>query len=331
MYDIAIIGYGITGMLTLAILQQYKFDLSKVCVIDPYYDGGALMRDYGNVVSNTPLSKLITALQSIKPEYTIPEEYSSYDVNKITPLYILTNIIKDFTKSFLKQVDKYETKVINMNYNIDYTLETENGTTIKARAIICCQGSSPKTLSCNIPIIPLHVALNPEILKQYVKPNDKIILFGTSHSGTLILENLHKLNIQTTAIHKSNTPFLFAKDGEYDGIKEEAERIANQILNNEYINLKLLNISEIDKVIKASKDAHWVIYSIGFETQKIPGNFDIKKYNSTSGKILGIEKAYGFGIAYPSLAPDSIHVDVGVSSFVEHIQKQMEELKKLLY
>lgn len=331
MYDIAIIGYGITGMLTLAILQQSGFNLSKVCVIDPYYDGGALMREYGSVVSNTPLSKLITALQSIKPEYTIPEEYSSYDVNKITPLYVLTNIIKDFTKSFLKEVDKYETKVININNEVDYTLETENGNTIKSRSIICCQGSSPKKLSCDIPIIPLHVALNPEILKQYVKPNDKIIVFGTAHSGTLILENLHTLNIQTTAVYKSKVPFLFAKDGEYDGIKEEAERIASQILNNEYTKLKLLNINEIDKVIKALKGADWVIYSIGFEAQKIRANFDITKYNSTNGKILGIEKAYGFGIAYPSLAPDSIHVDVGVPSFVEHIQKQMEELKKLLY
>jgi len=330
MYDIAIIGYGITGMLTLAILQQNGFNLSKVCVIDPYYDGGSLMREYGNVISNTPLSKVITALQSIKPEYTIPEEYCSYDVNKITPLYVLTNIIKDFTKNFLKEVDKYETKVLNINNDVNYTLETENGDTIKSRVIICCQGSSPKKLSCTIPIIPLHVALNSEILKQYVKPNDKIILFGTSHSGTLILENLHKLNIQTTAVYKTKAPFLFANQGEYDGIKEEAERIANQILNSEYTKLKLLNINEIDKVIKASKEADWVIYSIGFEAQQIRANFDITKYNSTSGKILDIEKAYGFGIAYPSLAPDSIHVDVGVPSFVEHIQKQMEELKKLL-
>ena len=330
MYDITIIGYGITGMLTLAILQQNFFDLSKVCVIDPYYDGGSLMREYGNVISNTPLSKLITALQSIKPEYTIPEEYCSYDVNKITPLYVLTNIIKDFTKNILKQVNIYETKVLNINNNVNYTLETENGDTIKSRVIICCQGSSPKTLSCNIPIIPLHIALNLEVLKQYVKPNDKVILFGTAHSGTLILENLHKLNIQTTAVYKTKAPFLFANEGEYNGIKEEAERIANQILNSEYTKLKLLNINEIDKVIKASKDANWVIYSIGFEAHKIKGNFDITKYNSTNGKILDIENAYGFGIAYPSLAPDSIHVDVGVPSFIEHIQKQMEELKKLL-
>ena len=194
-----------------------------------------------------------------------------------------------------------------------------------------CQGAEPKTLKCDIPTIPLHIALNENLLKNYISPNQKVLLFGISHSGSLILENLNKLNVMTTAVHKSKSPFLFAKDGEYDGIKEEAERIANEILENKYNNLTVLNIAEIDKIIKASKQADWVVYSIGFETSPISANFDIIKYNSTNGRIKDVEKAYGFGIAYPSLAPDSIHVDVGIISFVEHIQKQIEDIKKLIY
>ena len=75
----------------------------------------------------------------------------------------------------------------------------------------------------------------------------------------------------------------------------------------------------------------WVIYAIGFEANKnIKCEIDLTKYDKTSGKILNTENAYGFGIAYPSLAPDSIHVDVGVYSFIEHIQKQLEDIKKLI-
>ena len=150
--------------------------------------------------------------------------------------------------------------------------------------------------------------------------------FSLFYSDLCLLDDLHKLNISTTAIHKSKEPFLFAKDGVYDGIKEEAERIAHEILENKYNNLTVLNIAEIDKIIKASKQADWVVYSIGFETSPISANFDIIKYNSTNGRIKDVEKAYGFGIAYPSLAPDSIHVDVGIISFVEHIQKQIQLL-----
>jgi hypothetical protein len=329
-YDITIIGYGITGMLTLAILQETNYNLNNVCIIDPHFDGGSLIREYGSVISNTPLVKTISALQLINPEYKLPEEYSAYDVNSITPLYVVANIISNFTKPLLEKVTTYETKVSYIDYNNNHTLTCENGSIIVSKVILLCHGGTPKSLSCNIPSIPLHIALNKEILQQYIKPNQKVLVFGTSHSGTLIFKNLHTLNVQAYGIYKNTKPFLFARDGVYDGIKEEAERIADDIINNKYTKLNLYNMNNIDSIIKISKICDWVIYAIGFNTTNIKASFDITKYNPTNGKILETENAYGFGIAYPSLAPDSIHNDVGVISFVEHIQKQLKELKNII-
>lgn len=333
MYDITIIGCGITGMLVLAILQQHQFNLSKVCIIDPYFDGGNLLRSWGNIISNTPLIKTINGLKLINPDYTLPERFLQLDVNKTTPLWVIVQLLQEIVNPILKRVDTIESIVKSINYENHYSIETESST-IQSKLIIMCQGAEPKTLKCDIPTIPLHIALNETLLKNYISPNQKVLLFGTSHSGCLILENLNKLNIKTTAVHKSKSPFLFAKDGEYDGIKEEAERVANDILENkytnEYTNLTLLQVSEIDKIIKVSKEADWVIYSIGFKTNTITANFDIVKYDSTNGRIKEVERGYGFGIAYPSLAPDSIHVDVGVFSFIEHIQKQINDIKNLI-
>lgn len=331
MYEITIVGCGITGMLVLSILDKHKFDLSKVCIIDPYFDGGNLIRLYGTVISNTPLIKTVNALKLIDSEYILPEEYSSYDINKTTPLYIIAQIIKDFTKPLLLQVDKYESNVQSIKYDTTYTIETRSHT-IKSRILILCHGATQKTMNCDIPSIPIHIALNKDLLKMYVKPTEHVLLFGTAHSGTLILENLHNLNIKTTAVYKKKDPFLFARDGEYDGIKEEAERIATDILNNTYTNLTLLNINQIDKIIKASKEADYVVYAIGFETNTfIKANFNLHSYDTKTGKIDGLESAYGFGIAYPSGAPDGIHIDVGVAPFVEHIQNQIETIKKIIY
>ena len=325
MYEYTIIGYGVTGMIVLAILHANNINLSKVCVIDPYFDGGSLMRDYGDVISNTPFSKCINALKLIKLDYTIPEEYTVYDESKTTPLYILANILKDFTKNIAKQVDIVEGLVTYIKKDEHFTIQV--GTKeITSNKIFLCQGSTQKNLECEIPSIPISVALNKDTLSRYIKPTDKVVLFGTSHSGCLVLENLNKLNIQTTAIFKHKEPFLFAKDGEYDGIKEEAERIATSILNSEYKNLTLVNTSKIDTVLKSLRKCDWVIYSIGFEPKNINSNINLIKYDKTSGKILETDNAYGFGIAYPSLAPDSIHVDVGIISFVEHIQKQIQLL-----
>lgn len=325
MYEYTIIGYGVTGMIVLAILHANSIDLSKVCVIDPYFDGGSLMRDYGGVISNTPFSKCINALKLIKPDYTIPEEYKIYDESKTTPLYVLANILKDFTKNITKQVDILEGSVTHIKKDEYFTIQV-GIREIKSNKIFLCQGSTQKSLECEIPSIPISVALNKDTLSRYVKPTDKVVIFGTSHSGCLVLENLNKLNIQTTAIFKHKEAFLFAKDGEYDGIKEEAERIANSIINNEYTNLTLVHTSKIDSVLKSLRKCNWVIYSIGFEPRTISSNIDLIKYDNKSGKILETDNAYGFGIAYPSLAPDSIHVDVGIISFVEHIQKQIQLL-----
>lgn len=330
MYDITIIGCGITGMLTLAILQQHQVDISKVCIIDPYFDGGNLTRSYGSTISNTPLIKTINGLKLINPEYVLPEQFLKYDTAKTTPLWVLTQIIRTVVNPLLKQVTKIESDVVSIYYDEYYTIET-NKSTIKSKLIVLCQGAEPKKLQCDIPSIPLEIALNEQLLKNYVSSNNKVLLFGLSHSGCIVLENLQKLSVETTAVYKSKEPFLFARDGEYDGIKEEAERIAVNVLNNEYTNIQLLNINEIDKIIKASKQADWVVYGIGFKTKNIRANFDVTIYDSTNGRIKNVEKAYGFGIAYPSLAPDSIHVDVGIVSFIEHIQNQIEDIKKLIY
>ena len=57
---------------------------------------------------------------------------------------------------------------------------------------------------------------------------------------------------------------------------------------------------------------------------------DSSLYDKKTGSILGCEGLWGFGIAYPSSAPDDIHVDVGIISFVEHILKQIPNLKTIL-
>lgn len=318
-------------MLVLAILNQHNCDLSKVAIIDPYFDGGNLMRLYGNVISNTPLSKTINALKLINPNYVLPEEYSNYDIHSITPLHICVELIQDLVKPFVNKCDLYQTSVKSFTHDNQHSIVLDDSTTLCSKIVILCQGATPKLLKTNIPTIPLEIALNKDLLKRYVKPSSKVLVFGTSHSGCLVLENLETLQIKTTAVYKKETPFLFASQGEYDGIKEEAEKIANRILNNEYQYVKLVNINDIETIIKVSKEATHVVYAIGFETkQTIQSNVSVKNYNARSGKLIELPNAWGFGIAYPSLAPDEIHYDVGIFSFVEHIQAQITELKNIL-
>lgn len=328
MYDITIVGFGITGMLLLSILNQHNIDISKIAIVDPYFDGGNLLRSYGNVISNTPLSKTIQALKLIDPNFTIPDEYTQYDPNCITPLHVCVELIQLTIKSIVNKCNMYQSSLNSITYDNHHILTLEDSTIIQSKMLILCHGATPKLLKTNIPTIPLEIALNKDLLKRYLKPSSKVLVFGTSHSGCLVLDNLENLQVKTTAFYKKQVPFLFAKEGHYDGIKEEAERIATKILQNKYTYINLVNTANIEQVIKSSKEATHVVYSIGFETkQTIQSKNSIVKYDPKNGKLLEIPYAWGFGIAYPSLAPDEIHYDVGIVSFVEHIQNQISELK----
>ena len=310
MYDILIIGGGVTGLLVLASLQK---DVSKIAIIDPYFDGGDLIQKYGGVQSNTPLSKTVNTLKLLDSSY----EYSELPLDKTAPLYVHAKLIQDFIKP--KEYIQDYIESLSFEDKI-WTLKSKDSTYL-TRVVILCQGSDAKILNCGIPTIRLEDALNKDSLKKLVRANDNILLFGTSHSGTLILENLEDLKVNTTAI--------------YDGIKEDAEFIATRILNNEFKYVKLLNLTNVDKLIKVSKKATKAIYAIGFKSRGIKISYngediDSTQYNNKTGSIHGCEGLWGFGIAYPSSAPDDIHVDVGIISFVEHILKQVIDIKNYL-
>ena len=325
MYNIIIIGGGVTGLLALGSLIKEGFN--NIAIIDPSFHGGDLIQKYGSVQSNTPIQKTVNGLKLLDPNYNVQKDLV---LDKTAPLYIHTQLVQDFVKKYMNQVELIQDFVETLDFsNRSWNIKTKESS-YQSKVVFLCQGANPKVLQCGIPIIPLEEALNKDSLKKYLKPNDNILVFGTSHSGSLILQNCEDLQIHTTAIYNKDKPFLFANEGEYDGIKEDAEVIAKRILNNEFKYVKLISLQKIDKVLKASKVATKVVYAIGFESRiiKINENIDSSIYNKKTGLIQ--EGLWGFGIAYPSSAPDDIHVDVGIISFVEHILNQMGDVKKYL-
>ena len=86
-------------------------------------------------------------------------------------------------------------------------------------------------------------------------------------------------------------------------------------------------------MIRTSHHADWVVYAMGFQSrssvQVSVNGVAIQaplKYNGTTGQINEAPFAWGFGIAYPNLAPDGIHWDVSVAAFLEHMKQQIPSL-----
>jgi len=326
MNNICIVGAGVTGLSMLLLLQESGIDLSKVVIVDPHFDGGDLARKWTAVQSNTPLLKSINAIKAACPTFTYPDE----DTSKTSLLIEIIHILRTSVAATLKKLQIVQGTVISANYSSDpqrWSVEISGKAPIITKRLILATGSEPKALDLPIPSIPLENALDLNRLKHYIKPGSKALVFGTLHSGTIAIRNLVSCGAQVTALYKSPQPFYWARDGIYDGIKEEAAEIADDIVAGK-LPVDLVSTQDTSRVIRSSANADWVVYAIGFEprnTIKLSVDEVSKSalnYNTHTG-ALEVPAAWGFGIAYPNSAPDGVHFDVSVAAFLEHMKPQI--------
>jgi hypothetical protein len=337
MSSLCIVGAGITGLSLLLFLQEANTDLSKVTIIDPYFDGGDLARRWGPVLSNTPWSKTSNTLRSACPSLTFQD---IADPTRTTPLIDLAHLIRGLAATALKRVRQIQGTVVSTDLSGDSWIitYTAGGKQLRlvSKAIVFCQGGEPKTLDLPIPSIPLECALDPNRLKGYVRPGQRALVFGTMHSGTLVMRNLRDLSANTVAAYNTPEPFVWDRDGAYDGIKEEAATIADAIVRGEYKQTKLVQISNTSAIIRAGIEADWAIYAMGFTPRssivlKVNGKEEpTSLYDGKTGCISSSKNAWGFGIAYPNQAPDGKNWDVSVAAFLTHMKEQLPQILAVL-
>lgn len=330
MYSHCIIGAGATGLLLLLFLAEKGIDLQNIIIVDPFFDGGDLRRKWGQVISNTPWSKTYEAVKTAFPSRIMPTWASNIPLDKTTPLSQIIELIHELARPLF--VNSIQGTVKKANYDMNWSIQIQQESKtidIESTNIYFTTGSEQKSLGLSIPSIPIEIALDVSRLRQYVKETDKVILFGTAHSGTLILKNLADIGVNTIAIYRTSTPFLYARDGEYDGIKADAAEYADSMIEGKYPTIKLISTSNLSTIIRETRSAKWAIYAIGFESRSsidVTVNGTVKSilsYSPLTGKIIDCPNAWGFGIAYPSQAPDGKHFDVGISSFIKHISDNL--------
>ena len=329
MKSTCIVGAGITGLITLLLLKESGADLSSVSMLDPYFNGGDLSRKWGTVISNTPWSKTIDPLLAACPSLSLS---SPHDPASTTPLIEIANLLSKAAAPIMKQIKCVQGFATSANYSTEtkewsITVTVGEATTVlQSKQLILAPGGRSKTLNLAIPTIPLEIALDSSRLTQYIKPGHKVIVFGTMHSGTIVIRNLSLLGAEVTAYYTSPEPFYWARDNAYDGIKGEAATVADSIVSGS-IPVSLVPIKNTADVIRSSRDAEWVVYAMGFTPRYIKLSVDgvecsSKEYDGQTG-VLTHAPAWGFGLAYPNRAPDGVHWDVGVTPFLEHIKQQI--------
>jgi cation diffusion facilitator CzcD-associated flavoprotein CzcO len=320
MKKLCIIGAGSAGLLFLHNLERNGVSPDQVIVVDSQFCGGDINNKWSCVRSNTVWNQL---LQAVPYPGTLPEKWSSIPGDEPCLLRQYYEYLKEVTKPYLKRCELHCTVATKVWFDSKWYIQLKNQQVpLEVDILILATGSEPKHLDLPYPSISLCTALNKEKLEQAVQKGDHILVFGTAHSATLIVKNLLDCGATVTNFYATPKPFYFDRDGDYDGLKQDAAAIADKILAKE-LPVKMVSITDTVNVVRATQKVDGVVYAIGFE----PRNpFSLKEYDTQTGQIVGYPNAWGFGIAYPNKAPDGIHYDVSIPAFQVHMERQMPSI-----
>ena len=240
----------------------------------------------------------------------------------IIPLKLIAQAIKELAAPILAQMKREVATVqeINIKESVSH-ITLDSGKVILAETIILCTGVQPRVLNYDVPCIPLEIALDAGRLVNYVKKGQSVMVFGLNHSGTLVLANLAKLCSRIYGVYRGPKPFVFGRDDEYDGIKQEAAVIADSILAGEMPSCTLLSLTESEKDV-----TRIIRYCVGVKQKgliiKNEGvAVELFSYNSTTAQLAEGVSIWCYGAGFPNKTDYKGHVyyDVGIPSFVEYM------------
>lgn len=336
LYKLCLIGYGAANLLVAGfVLANKVVSPSDILIIDPNHDGGALLRDWPHVRSNTTYQQFLDALTRLDIPH--PPCASQYNPAEPTELQCLVHGLRETVGALLghaKRVYGYVTR-IEKSATEPWTI-TAGKDTYRANTISLAIGATPRTLPTQTPQIPLSRAFTQTDLSTYIHTPTTVTVFGASHSGALVVQSAVQLGCRVNLIYNTPQPFYFADEGAYDGVKLETATLARRILADGLGGqVRLIPYAEALQVHSALLESSWCVSACGFELVHYPQVYVDGKavhtanslpYNPANGLIY--PRLYGWGIAFPSTTTldGRTFVDVSIPSFANHIYAQREQI-----
>lgn len=318
-FQYVIVGFGPAGIFVLSLLPHDV--VSETLIIDPTFLGGDLATEYGCVCANITKADIVNTFRKIPRWSTLPYTFlANYADTDCPKLADVCAQMRECVKQDVQKAHSYTGIMTEMRpFNGGWNLYSGQ-TMWEAQKVIVCTGARPKVLDLPVPHIPLPIALCKPRIEGLISPatrlTTRIVVFGTAHSGTLVLKNLKELGCtNVTAVYKGATPFSYARDGKPRGIKQESATIADEIMNNTWgeYTPTFLSYEDCSAVFRAIHSADFVVYSLGFEPRYPHCTLTEFVHNPHTGELEGLPNVWGFGIAFPT------H-DVGFRGFCEAIQ-----------
>lgn len=323
-----VVGLGPAGCIFLACLPPEK--LAGVVAIDRGCIGGDLARLYGNVVANLTRTEIEAAFRKVPAWSQCNFRHLAKYGDTQCPLLadVCLQLRENMAPVLAKITVRFGDVELLQKQGSDWIVGLRHETLVTNKLILCT-GATPTQMDLPKSIIPLEVALSLSDLRHFVDPKQRVVVFGTAHSGTLVLRNLKECGCQNVvALYKGAKPFRWRREGDPEGIKQESATIADEIVAGGWGSLtpRLVPVSDTGSMLRELMLADHVVYAMGFESRYPRVVGATLEHNVETG-ALG-EGVWGFGIGFPSryATPTGTAPDVGFGQFADHILKCMPAL-----
>lgn len=330
----AICGFGVAGIAAFGTLVECQVPLNDITLIDPEFSVGRIGKYYGNVPANSKIKDFITFINSCRTFKECPcpalSKLKLLNPEIEPPLKVLVEPLLEISQYFTTKVKSLKDKIESLYFENNVWHIGTSKAQFTADNVILATGSHPKVLDYECGnIIPLDIALDPYQLKNLVKPEDNILVVGSSHSAILILKYLSQIPVRKI-INLYNKPIRYVTNMGtwtlYDnsGLRGLTAKWAKEVLEkNPPLNLLRLFNDEQNRT-KSLKEANKIIYAIGFERNELPKLKDNPnyQYNENSGIIA--PRLFGIGIAFPDKTVDplgNVEHNISLNSFIFYAQQ----------
>lgn len=334
-YDWAVIGAGPAGIAAVGKLLDQKIPAQQIVWIDPHFNVGDFGTRWRNVPSNTKVKTFLDFL-SASPAFqyskTANFALNTLDPEKTCRLGIMADALQAVSDHLKKTVKIVQdaAEVLTLKQKLWHI--NLNSTTLQARNVILAVGAEAKNLSYpNLINIPLHDAMDSERIQQHLQPDDKVAVFGSSHSAILALRNLVENNVKQI-VNFYRSPLRYAVYlGDWilfddTGLKGTTADWARDHIDGDLPSNLTRIYSNSENIEHHLPHCNKIVAAVGFERRLLPVIQDVGHFSYIEQCGIIAPGLFGLGIAFPEAKYNRFNVleyRVGLWKFMDYLQNML--------
>ena len=307
----------------------------SICWVDPHFAVGDFGRLWSAVPSNTKVAffiQYLTLCRSFEVDGLKDSALFSLDPDVGCDLGVMATVLAQVTARLCQLVRTTTQWVTQITADSGGWVVQASQSCWRSAKVVLATGAVPNVLAYpDVDTIDLATALDPAQLAASVSSQDRVAVFGSSHSAVLVCRALLESGVkQVVNFYRSPLRYAMMMDDwilfDNTGLKGEAAAWARTQFHAERYPQLVRHYASDEHILEHLPECNKVVYAVGFTPRREPliTGFPQVTHNNKTGIIA--PGLFGAGIAFPEGVYDRLlnfEHNVGLLKFMRYIDRVM--------